>query len=85
MNSKKNQTQLVGLRNPSVQGVTIRTWTGTIATYQQWRPATVALLIMQVLICVAKRLAGMCLIWTLQEWNRIRFPRCKKEALVLYF
>lgn len=32
MNSKKSQTQLVGLRNPTVQGVTIGTWTGTIAT-----------------------------------------------------
>ena len=52
---------------------------------QQHRPGSVALLIMQVLIYVAKRVAGTCLIWTLQEWNRIRLPRCKEEALVLYF
>lgn len=35
---------------------------------------------MQVLICVAKRVAGTCRIWTLQEQNRIQFPCCKKGS-----
>lgn len=47
--------------------------------HQPKRPGTVALLIMQVLICVAKRVAGTCLIWTLQEWNSIRFT-CYREG-----
>ena len=41
---------------------------------QQESAGSVALLIMQVLICVAKRVASTCLIWTLQKWIRIPSP-----------